>query len=234
MAMSAEHPEGTTPPGSGEIQPLDFSIVRELLHDALHELAAINTLASAVEAEESCSREAVDRLQRIQRQTVAVAGVLREVFLSRLERSPVNVRDLLDEIAHTVPSSVRVSVRVEDNAPELMLTDQGRLRRVVRNLVDNAARAAGPEGVVEVSVATSREGLVIAVDDSGPGFGHGSPGLGSLGLQIVTRLVAESGGTVSAGRSHLGGARVQVSLPSVLLVESGTGYDETVRTAEPR
>jgi hypothetical protein len=27
---------------------------------------------------------------------------------------------------------------------------------------------------------------------------------------------------------------VQVSLPSVLLVESGTGYDETVRTAEPR
>lgn len=218
--MSAEVPGGTPSRGTPATQRLDLTIVRELLHDALHELAAINTLASSVEAEGLCSQPAVDRLQRIQNQTVAVAGMLREVFLSRLEHAPFNVRDLLEEVASTVDGSVRVAVRVEERAPELLLTDELRLRRVVRNLVDNAARAAEPDGIVEISLTTSRDGLVISVDDSGPGFGKGPHGLGSLGLQIVTRLVEEGGGQLSCGTSHLGGARVQLSLPSVLLVES--------------
>jgi signal transduction histidine kinase len=223
--MSAEHPGGM--PTRGALQtthPLDLTVVRELLHDALHELAAINTLTAAVEADESCSPPSVERLQRVQRQTVAVAGMLREVFLTRLQHAPVKVRELLEEIAGTFDESLTITVRVDESAPELLLTDQLRLRRVVRNLMDNAARAAGPGGVVELSVTNARKGLVLTVDDSGPGFGHGPHGLASLGLQIVTRLVGDSGGRVTCGASHLGGARVQISLPSVLVVEAGGGY----------
>jgi signal transduction histidine kinase len=195
--------------------------VRELLHDALHELAAINTLASAVEAEGGCTEAGTENLRRIQRQTDALSDMLHEVFLSRLEQGVVNVREVLEEMALSAAGEVRVAVRVPENAPNVVLSDQLRLRRVVRNLVDNAVRAAAPDGVVEISLAATGEELVIAVDDSGPGFGNAPQGLGSLGLQIVTRLVEEGGGGVAVEDSPLGGARVRASFPIVLVVDSG-------------
>jgi signal transduction histidine kinase len=147
--------------------------------------------------------------------------MLHEVFLSRLEQGVVNVREVLEEMALSAAGEVRVAVRVPENAPNVVLSDQLRLRRVVRNLVDNAVRAAAPDGVVEISLAATGEELVIAVDDSGPGFGNAPQGLGSLGLQIVTRLVEEGGGGVTVEDSPLGGARVRASFPIVLVVDSG-------------
>jgi signal transduction histidine kinase len=107
--------------------------------------------------------------------------------------------------------------------------DPAGLRRILRNLGDNAARHAG----ARVSFAlVERDGAaVLAVDDDGPGIPPADrervlerfvrlddarardAGGSGLGLAIVAELVAAHGGTIAIAASPLGGARIQVSLP---------------------
>ena len=73
------------------------------------------------------------------------------------------------------------------------------LWRVLTNVVDNAARAAGPAGRVEITVGRLAEPpprAVLEVLDNGPGFGHGPPGAASLGLGVVTTLLDSCGGSM--------------------------------------
>jgi two-component system sensor histidine kinase MprB len=86
------------------------------------------------------------------------------------------------------------------------------LRRIVSNVLSNAARAAGRSGVVSAQIRL-REGVVmLVVEDNGPGFGNIPSGAG-LGLSAVARNIVRYGGRVKCGRGADGGARVSLRLP---------------------
>ena len=102
--------------------------------------------------------------------------------------------------------------------------DEERLAAVVENLLGNALKYARARVLVELT--TGPAGVVLAVGDDGPGVAPGwearvlegerppgsKPGHG-LGL-VSTRQTAEAhGGRVLVGRSALGGARIEVTLP---------------------
>jgi len=107
--------------------------------------------------------------------------------------------------------------------------DPDALSRIVRNLVDNAARHAA--GRVALSLGEEDGRVVLTVDDDGPGIPEADrervferfvrldgarardDGGSGLGLAIVAELVAAHGGTVVAAANPLGGARVEVILP---------------------
>jgi signal transduction histidine kinase len=103
------------------------------------------------------------------------------------------------------------------------------LGRVVRNLLDNAARHADSE--VAVALHTGDAGVELTVDDDGPGIpvddrsrvfdrftrlddgrARDAGGLG-LGLSMVKAIVEQHGGTVAIEDAPIGGARVRVQLP---------------------
>ncbi|MEL7206896.1 MAG: ATP-binding protein [Actinomycetota bacterium] len=104
------------------------------------------------------------------------------------------------------------------------------MRRVVTNLVTNAANHAG--STVAVSVESGPAGHEVHVDDDGPGVPVGDreriferfirldearsrdDGGTGLGLSIASELVVAHGGSVTVGDAPLGGARFTVSLPS--------------------
>lgn len=109
--------------------------------------------------------------------------------------------------------------------------DAGQLRRVVGNLVDNAARHArsqvdvevtgGPGGIVRLTVDDDGTGIApadraqvferFARLDEGRARDRGGTG---LGLAVVHSLVTRHGGAVGVGDSPAGGARFVVDLPA--------------------
>jgi two-component system, NtrC family, nitrogen regulation sensor histidine kinase NtrY len=86
---------------------------------------------------------------------------------------------------------------------------------------------AGGSGKVVVRLAVDGSDRVLEVEDSGPGIPDDlreavfdpyvttrTDGTG-LGLAIVKKIVVEHGGSISASRSSLGGAKLSVRLPAV-------------------
>lgn len=104
------------------------------------------------------------------------------------------------------------------------------LQRVVRNLLDNAARHAAT--TVVVGLVTDDHMVELTVDDDGPGIppedrevvferftrlddgrARDAGGLG-LGLSMVRAITEHHGGTVAIEDAPLGGARLRVRLPA--------------------
>jgi signal transduction histidine kinase len=126
----------------------------------------------------------------------------------------------VDVIAGTVVGALRLATttRLVLLAEEAWANVESlALWRAVRNVVDNAVRAAGPHGIVQVRVTSADGWTVIQVDDDGPGFGAGPGGSGSLGLGIVRDFTAEYGGSLEIRRAELGGGCVRILLKAAPL-----------------
>jgi two-component system OmpR family sensor kinase len=116
--------------------------------------------------------------------------------------------------------------------------DPDLMDRVVWNLVGNALKFTPPQGRVEVRLGNEGQGLLLEVEDNGPGIPPEflesifhrffradearaatteSPGTG-LGLAIVRAVVTLHGGTVTAENVSGGGALFRVILPPYSMV----------------
>jgi len=100
--------------------------------------------------------------------------------------------------------------QVKAGAADLARLPAAPVRQVVLNLLLNAGAAAGRDGQVGLAVAAGKEGLTLAVSDSGPGLrqpdldrllasGPLPPG-GGVGLRLVRDLVSGLGGQVQHER----------------------------------
>jgi signal transduction histidine kinase len=213
---------------------------RRLVSDASHELrspvAAIRQHAEVAlahpdrttTAELAATVLAEDlRLQRLAEDLLLLTQA--DEHTLTLRRRPVDLDDLVFDEARRLRHTSGLRVDTTAVSAGRVDGDAAGLRRVLRNLGDNAARHAA--GHLAFSV-TECDGLVLlGVDDDGPGIpevdrgrvferfvrlddARGRDGGGSgLGLAIVAELARAHGGTVAVASSPLGGARVEVTLP---------------------
>jgi signal transduction histidine kinase len=127
----------------------------------------------------------------------------------------------VDSLARTVAQALDLaaSTRMSFDAEESWAcVDPLSLWRAIRNLMDNAVRAAGPGGQVDVEVESDAKWTLVRVDDDGPGFGFRPSGRPHLGLTMVREFVAQTGGRLEIGTSPLGGARVRMLVPAAPMV----------------
>jgi signal transduction histidine kinase len=96
--------------------------------------------------------------------------------------------------------------------PVFAAADTVPVHRAIANLLSNATRAAGPTGAVSVEVRCDGPLAVVAIEDTGPGFGKIEPGFG-LGLVTVSRCLAVYGGRLDRECGAGGGVRVSMWLP---------------------
>ena len=156
-----------------------------------------------------------------------------------LRPEPADPRALAAEVLAMLESEaagkdLRLSLEVGEDVGAGYRLDPLRLRQILLNLASNAVKFT-PAGAVAIRIdARQGEGgeqrLTFAVEDSGPGvaehergiifdaYARAAPashtkGVG-LGLAIVRRIVEHMGGTVTVGRSTLGGASFLVSIPA--------------------
>jgi len=110
--------------------------------------------------------------------------------------------------------------------------DRSQLKQVLVNLIDNAIKYGGENGVVRISARSTSDGLTVSVQDTGPGIPPEdrlrvferfyrvdkarSRELGGtgLGLSIVKHIVELHGGSAGVDAPPEGGSRFHFTLPS--------------------
>jgi signal transduction histidine kinase len=143
---------------------------------------------------------------------------------------PVDLDDLVLEEARRLRAVTALRVDTSAVGAGRVLGDVGGLRRVLRNVGENAARHAA--GRIDIALDIRDGVVVLRVDDDGPGIPESErdrvlqrfvrlddarsrdAGGSGLGLSIVDEVVRAHGGSLSIGRSPLGGARIEVTLPA--------------------
>jgi signal transduction histidine kinase len=166
-----------------------------------------------------------DDLDRFRRLVIDLLEISRDDGGDQGSREIVRIGDLVRAAADATAG--RELTTVSPDAEGLTLqADKRRLERVIANLVDNAEYHAG--GCKGVSVKAGGLGVIVYVDDAGPGvreadreriferFGRGDGqrrGIG-LGLAIVARHVEWHHGTIRVKDRPEGGARFIVELPA--------------------
>lgn len=185
----------------------------ELCHDLRQPAATIAAMAAAALVDRSVPEAARRWLERIVTEAARITQMCQEVLGQGERWGPVAVHRLAAEVAEAarLTGGATVSLRA---APAFVVGSAASLRRATWNLVENAARAAGPGGRVVVDVRITGDQALVRVEDAGPGFGQGPGGVTGLGLSIASRIAREHGGTLALGASEeLGGAAVTLALP---------------------
>lgn len=193
------------------------------------------------------SREAIDELvegaARMRRITEIVLDLTRIQSGTGLDIEPetVDMRELLEVEIETLRSK-HGDAKVEATyAPgELLIeSDQDRVRQVLFNLLDNAAKYGGEPPQVNLNVAMNASRLTIGVRDNGRGIppeeqeqifdqfyrgttAEGKGGLG-VGLYITKRIVDRLGGSLKCESQNGQGSEFTLVLP--VGRPGGTGSD---------
>jgi signal transduction histidine kinase len=203
---------------------------RLLLANCSHELRTPLARISVAAALLGDSADAKTR-DELKRDIAELDQLIEEILLSsRLEvvkglehNEPVDLLALAaEEAAHYDTEAGGQPVTV--NGDRLLL------RRLIRNLLENARRYAG-DGPIDVSVAKDGERAVLEVRDHGPGVpedererifepfyrliatresGHGS----GLGLALVREIARRHGGEAVCLAADGGGSRFRIDLPA--------------------
>lgn len=223
---SAVRQVSVLPPVAPETAPAaaGSDLVRALFHDLRQPLAALHILASTDATDTQAQLAGI-------REQVRWMGELVDSVLGEPGRDRVEVLDLA-EIARSAMSSVPVPPRTTVSLDLVAgVTVSGRrvpLSRALLCLLDNALRAAGDGGHVELVVRRRGRWAVVSVADDGPGVGRIRQ-QHALGLVTVRAVLADCAGHLDLVDHVRGGAVASVTIPLAtplafpLAIENGIG-----------
>lgn len=165
-------------------------------------------------------RDVLGEVERLRRLTEDFLDLSREPALSPVA---VDLARLVADAA-TAAETAHGGVRIAAHVPALLVrADPGRLRQVLANVLDNAARA-GAHGV-ELSAARAGRCVRIEIRDDGPGvapalrarlfdpFVTGAAGGTGLGLAVARRIAERHGGTLELADAGPPGAAFVLTVP---------------------
>lgn len=217
-----------------ECGPVIAQELRETFHDMQQPVASMLALTAAALAEPGLPAAARRRLEQIAGQAEWLADMVHGCLVTAGRQEPGEpeepddgsadvvhiVREVIAAECLTWPGDMMLS---SPAGPVWCMLHPVLLRRAVANVLGNATRAAGPAGTVTVEILRRKGGVVLSVEDNGPGFGKIPSGAG-LGLSAVARNAVKHGGKMEFGCGVHGGARVSLWLP--VKVGQRSGADE--------
>jgi signal transduction histidine kinase len=220
-------------------------VLRIASHDLRNPLAAIAGLAEFLKEDSKNlndgQREIVDCIEEAGKSVVSLLNELLD--LSALDSGSFSLTteslNLCELIRNLVPlfkgeaerKNIRLNFECEEKTMEMSL-DRQQIRRVVDNLISNGIKFTPSGGTVTVRVKSCLRGVLLEVDDTGPGipeheagalfkeFGKtsnvptGGEKSTGLGLSICHRIVEAHGGSIHFTNLPEGGARFSVTLPA--------------------
>jgi signal transduction histidine kinase len=215
----------------------ELEVARQLHHLVGHEVRTpLTVVLGALATLQHPHLTAAER-RRLEGRALAHAQRMREVVddllagdaparggLPRAELETVALAPLLRGACQAVPGAGAV---IEADESQLVATAPARLRAIVSNLVDNAAKYGAPP--VRVAARGGDRGVTITVSDRGPGLrgaavealftpfhrGAGSAAVHGTGIGLyLARLLARTlGGDLTLREARGGGVVATVRLP---------------------
>ncbi len=221
------------------LDEMKTTFLEAVSHDLRTPLTAI--LGSAVTLERAAPdlsrQEALDLVARIATNARKLERLLSDLLdLDRLQRGIVAPQRRPTDVAALVRRAVGEADVLEGRPVELDLEplvlplDAAKVERIVENLLANAARHTPPGSRVWVRAHGHDGGVLLAVEDEGPGvpvelreaifepfrqatLADHAPGVG-IGLSLVRRFAELHGGRAWVEERRGGGASFQVFLPA--------------------
>jgi signal transduction histidine kinase len=220
-----------------ELDELKNSFMQAASHELRTPLTVIKGVAETLEETDELSddlrrtlyaslRRNSDRLDDLLQSLLDLGRLERGIIVP--QRQPTDVTALISRIVDDVNASTHdVIVGVDDGV--IATVDPAQLERIVENFVANAVRHTPPGSTITVSAERVADGLLVMVDDDGPGVpadrrddvfqafvrvsqaGRETPGTG-IGLRIVDQFAKLHGGRAWVEESPSGGARFCVFL----------------------
>ena len=212
--------------------------IERFVADVAHEVK--NPLSSVLSAVDTARRvtdeekrakllalvgEDVKRLDRLLSQIADASKI--DTELARAELEPVDIRAMLTTLAEMqgAAASVReepaaTSVEIEGEGPFAVLGVEDRLAQVLQNLVGNARSFSPPSGTIALGLRRDGTGVVVSVDDDGPGVTAGMEEAifrrfytlrpegetfgahSGLGLSISRQIAEAHGGRLTCANRH--------------------------------
>ncbi|MCV2367810.1 ATP-binding protein [Roseateles oligotrophus] len=226
------------------LERIDLSLARErrFTADAAHELRTPLTAiklhlqvlglsqGQAAEVALEHANEGVARLQQVLAQLLTLAELDVDEGAAQVEGQPAgaDVEEVIRLALRDCPALPPARLRLHKApGPALLLALPLALAvTALRNLFDNAARHSPADEVIDLSVSTEADRLILVLSDRGPGmsdedmaraterFWRRAQGPGSgLGLAIVLAIVKRYGGAFSLARRAAGGLELTLNLP---------------------
>ena len=209
------------------------ALARKMAHEVKNSLTPIRLTMEEIAARQSgpgreffeqAAQIVVDEVMSLERRVRAFSE-----FASEPEIAPklIDINSLLEEriaFLRAAHPEVVYNTRLAPDRPKAF-ADEDLVKGMLTNLLENAAQAVKPGGVVLGVTAAASDRVAIEVHDSGPGlnphargtlfeptisFKRGGMG---LGLSIARKSALLAGGDILLVRGELGGAAFRVLLP---------------------
>lgn len=221
-------------------------IKRQLTDNINHELktpvasiqVCLETLLSGITLTESKKQELIERCythnERLRRLLEDVSLITRiEDGSNSIDREPVVINDLLDEIADEIsimPEGERFSLDIDFDKHVVVNGNQSLIGSIFRNLTENAISYSGGRTIFITLAEDNDDQCRIVFEDDGQGVDKDclprlferfyrvdkgrsrSKGGTGLGLAIVKHAVLFHGGTISVTNRQTGGLRFEFTL----------------------
>ncbi|MFT4524753.1 MAG: signal transduction histidine kinase [Granulosicoccus sp.] len=224
-----------------ELARTQNNFLLSITHELKSPLAALKLQLQTLRQRQLEPAKQQQILERSQKESERLELLVEDLLLTarmdsgkgKLNIEKVNVSDIIcrlvkDHYSEQISSS-RIAMNIDADCEALC--DKQALVSIGTNLIDNAIKYSGPDGLIEVGIELKSNSLVFRVMDNGPGIPENerskifdrfyragneetrnAKGTG-LGLYIVARLVEEMNGDLKLNSGRPSGCHFIITLP---------------------
>lgn len=211
---------------SSEEEKLAYTgkLAADVAHEIRNPLAGIRAGIQVVSRKLTQERDqklCEGMVREVDRVNLLIENLLNLSRRRESQKTTVSLNALFDELQllyFKVAENKGIAFTAQVEGSLWLYADEGELRQVLINLINNAVKAMPDGGQLEIRAEKEPEGVCLTVTDTGVGMGpekleqvlHGA-GTGGLGLSIVRRLLGENGGQLSMESGRGEGTRARIA-----------------------
>ncbi|MEK7850365.1 MAG: HAMP domain-containing sensor histidine kinase, partial [Deltaproteobacteria bacterium] len=213
---------------------------RHLMSNVAHELRTpltiMKTQIEAVTDGVVGTEEGIENIRKENERLIRLVEGIEDItaaeasFLGKVEETPINLKGFLSGLIREMHPAFKekgLSIELMDNSDLFVVSDVGKLEKIVRNIISNALKFT-ENGGVWIDYGVLGKEFFIDIRDSGKGIPEdkltlifnryyrlektGKGGLG-LGLAIVKELVTVLGGRIEVSSAVGSGTTFKMFLP---------------------